>query len=72
MLGNQPKMRLVNASDKVFSLDLVKNSGIKKDEPHMNALTIDFLDANRIRHTWGCCQGGDKVTNMSVEFKRKK
>ncbi|MBC8356957.1 MAG: hypothetical protein H8E66_33720 [Planctomycetes bacterium] len=72
MLGNQPRMRLVRASDKKLALDLVKNSDIKEDEPHMNALTIDFLDANRIRHTWGCCQGGDKITNMSVEFKRKK
>lgn len=51
---------------------LVKESGIKKDEPHMNALTIDFLDADRIRQTWGCCDGGDKFRNMSVEFKRKK
>ncbi len=71
MLGNQPKMRLVNASDKQLALDLVKESVIKKDEPHMNALTIDFLGADSIRHTWGCCQGGDKITNMSVEFKRK-
>jgi hypothetical protein len=72
MLGNQPKMSLVKASDKKFALDLVKNSGIKEEEPHMNALTIDFLAADRIKHTWGCCQGGDKITNMSVEFKRKK
>ena len=72
MLGNQPKMRLVSATDKKIALDLVKNSGIKEDEPHMNALTIDFLDKSRIKHTWGCCQGGDKITNMSVEFKRKK
>ncbi len=72
MLGNQPKMRLVSASDKKLALDLVKNSGIEKDEPHMNALTIDFLDADCIRHTWGCCEGGDKIRNMSVEFKRKK
>ena len=72
MLGNQPKMRLVNASDKQLALGLVKNSDIKKDEPHMNALTIDFLNKDRIKHTWGCCQGGDKITNISVEFKRKK
>lgn len=72
MLGNQPKMRLVNASDKQLALDLVKKSGIKEDEPHMNALTIDFLDTDRIRHTWGCCEGGDKIKNMTVEFKRKK
>ncbi len=72
MLGNQPKMRLVSASDKKLALDIVKNSGIKEDEPHMNALTIEFLDADRIQHTWGCCQGVDKITNMSVEFKRKK
>ena len=72
MLGNQPKMRLVKKSDKQLSLDLVKESDIKKDEPHMNALTIDFLAADRIRHTWGCCDGGDKIRNMAVEFKRKK
>lgn len=72
MLGNQPRMRLVNSSDKQLVLDLVKESDINKDEPHMNALTIDFLAADRIKHTWGCCQGGDKINNMSVEFKRKK
>lgn len=72
MLGNQPKMRLVESSDKKLVLDLVKNSAIKKDEPHMNALTVDFLNKDSIKHTWGCCQGGDKITNMSVEFKRKK
>ena len=72
MLGNQPKMRLVNASDKQLALDLAKDSGMKEDEPHMNALTIDFLDTDRIRHTWGCCEGGDKIRNMTVEFKRKK
>ena len=72
MLGNQPKMRIATASDKRLRLDLVKNSGINEDEPHMNALTIDFLDADHIKHTWGCCQGGDKITNMSVEFTRNK
>lgn len=71
MLGNQPKMRLINASDKQLALDLAEESDIDKDAPHMNALTIDFLAADSIRHTWGCCQGGDKITNMSVEFKRK-
>ena len=72
MLGNQPQMRLVKASDKQVALDLVKDSVVDKDKPHMNALTIDFLDADRIRHTWGCCEGGDKTRNMTVEFKRKK
>ncbi|NND97761.1 MAG: hypothetical protein HKN47_10580 [Pirellulaceae bacterium] len=72
MLGNQPKMRLVDASDKQLSLDLVKNSGIKKGEPHMSALTIDFVDADRIRHTWGCTGMGDDKENMTVDFNRKK
>ena len=52
MLGNQPRMRLVNQSKDSLKLDLVKNSGIRKEEAHMNALTVDFLDADRIRHTW--------------------
>ena len=72
MLGNQPKMRLVDASDKKLELDLVKKSGMKDGEPHMNALTIDFLGADHIRHTWGCSGMGDKMKNMAVEFKRKK
>ncbi len=72
MLGNQPKMRLVKQTKKSLALDLVKNSGIKETEPHMNALTIDFLGKDRIRHTWGCCQAEGKTTDMSVEFTRKK
>jgi len=72
MLGNQPKMKLVDSSENKVFLDLVEKSIFDKDKPYMSALTIDFLCEDKIRHTWGCCDGGDKHRNMSVEFIRKK
>jgi hypothetical protein len=35
-------MKLTDSSEKSVSLELVKKSGIKKNEMHMSALTIEF------------------------------
>lgn len=72
MLGNQPKMRLSKAKGKQVVLKLLKKAVPDLDKPHMNGLTIDFLAKDKIKHTWGCCEGGDKCSNMTVEFTRKK
>ena len=45
----QPHMKLTDSSENSVSLELVKKSGIKKDEMHMSALTIEFKLADKIR-----------------------
>lgn len=71
MLGNQPHMRLTDASDKSVSLELVKNSGIKKNEMHMSALTIEFDSADRIKQIWTVSSNGKASKGPAIELTRK-
>ena len=71
MLGNQPHMKLTDSSEKSVSLALVKESGIKKNEMHMCALTIEFESADRIKQIWSINMDGQPTKGPAIELTRK-
>ena len=71
MLGNQPHMKLTDSSDKSVSLELVKKSGIKTNETHMSALTIEFESADKIRQLWTVNMDGKSSQGPAIELTRK-
>ena len=71
MLGNQPHMTLTDSSENSLSLQLVKKSGIKKNEMHMSALTIEFESADKIKQIWTVNKGGQPSKGPAIELTRK-
>ena len=71
MLGNQPHMKLTDSSEKSVSLELVKKSGIKKNEMHMSALTIEFESADKIKQIWTVNNDGKPSKGPAIELRRK-
>lgn len=72
MLGNQPHMKLTDSSGKSVSLQLVKQSGIKKGETHMSALTIEFESADKITQIWTVTVNGEPSQGPAIELTRKR
>lgn len=72
MLGNQPHMKLTDSSDKSVSLELVRDSGIKKNEMHMSALTIEFQAADKIKQNWTMNMNGKTTNGPPIELTRKR
>ena len=72
MLGNQPQMRLTKSSDKQVSMELMEKSTITKNEAHMHALTIDFVDDDHIKHTWTSYREGKAEKDVVFELSREK
>ena len=70
MLGNQPQMKLTDSSDKSVSLELAKRSGIKKNEMHMSALTIEFESADKIKQIWTVNRDGQAAKGPAIELNR--
>ncbi len=71
MLGNQPHMKLTDSSENSVSLELTEKSGIKKNEMHMSALTIEFESADKIKQKWTLNRGGDPSESPTIELTRK-
>ena len=71
MLGNQPHMKLTDSSENSVSLALVKDSGIKKDEMHMSALTVEFESADKIKQIWSISRGGKASKGPAIALTRK-
>ena len=71
MLGNQPHMKLTDSSDKSVSLAVAKESGIKKNEMHMCALTIEFESADKIKQIWTISTDGQATKGPAIELTRK-
>jgi hypothetical protein len=72
--NNQPRMRVVPASDDVkeLSFDYQGAGNLKSPtEGHQHHLVIRFEDADHITETW-TWRAGDKETPMVFHFTRKK
>ncbi len=53
MLGNQPRLELVSASDDRLELSLASDHGLADlQEQHMHALTITWTDPDHITQVW--------------------
>lgn len=53
MLQNQPSMKLQNAGSDKLDFVFARGDGIDpKKDPHMHALTISFVDKDRIVENW--------------------
>jgi hypothetical protein len=51
-LGNQPRMKATKVTDTEIVFDFKDATNLKKDEPHMHALTIRFVDDKHVTEEW--------------------
>ena len=70
MMHNQPLMELKSSSDKKLEFSLAKVSGIKANEAHMHALTIEFQDDDHMTQTWTSYQDGKEKETSVFKFSR--
>ena len=69
MLQNQPSMKLRKAGADTLDFVFSKGSGIDpKKDAHMHALTISFIDKDRIVENWTYFEGGKEkgVTRLNL------
>ncbi len=72
-LGNQPRMK----SEKTSSANAVRfvcaggtNFTCAKD-PHMHALTMTFVDKDKLKHEWSMYEGGKEKMVVTFDLARK-
>jgi hypothetical protein len=71
MAQELPKHEGSDELTRIKSLELVKNSGIKKNEMHMSALTIEFESADKIKQIWTMNMDGKPSKGPAIELTRK-
>jgi hypothetical protein len=72
-IGNQPTMKVISADNKSVSFELKKTKGIKsKNDAHMHALKLTFLDPNNIQQDWTYYEDGKSKGITSIKLSRKK
>ncbi len=71
MLGNQPNLRLTQASDKELDFSLADGSGIDlATEQHMHALKLMQGDTDHLSQVWTCYEGGKPSHNVTISLSR--
>ena len=71
-MGNQPHLKLKNATDNAITLEMTGPVGVASmKEPHMHALTLTMADANTLKQEWTSFENGKKKETMVFNFKRK-
>ena len=71
MLGNQPRMKLKAASEKQMDFILVEGKGIDSaTEPHMQAVTISFVDKDNLTQEWTMFEGVKEKAKNSMKLAR--
>src|SRR5262249_15112361 len=72
MIGNHPTLRLKKADAKTWEFEMQGHEGLgSKDEPHMHALKVTWIDSNHIRQEWTSFEKGTKKETKSFEMTRK-
>lgn len=72
MLGNQPHMKLTQASNKELSFVLHGKQGITSaKEPHMGAVKVRLLDDNTLEQQWQHFVDGKLVSTSVFTFTRE-
>ncbi len=71
MLGNQPRMKLQTAGEKQMAFLLVDGRGISSaTEPHMQAVTISFVDKDNLTQEWTMFEGGKEKAKNTMKLTR--
>jgi hypothetical protein len=71
VLANQPHMKLTGSTANSIVLAMSGKHGIADaNEPHMHALTINFVDANTIEHRWTHFKDGKAGDAVVFELTR--
>ena len=74
MLGNQPRMK-APAENKPGTLKFVCEGGSNlkcATDKHMHALTVTFVDADRLKREWTLVEGGKTLTVVTLNLARKR
>lgn len=71
--GNQPRMKAKPSQDAgTIEFDFAGGSNVKPGDQHMHALTIRFLDADRIESLWTNWSGGKPSGQAKFVLARKR
>lgn len=71
MLRNQPHMKLTHTTPVSMTLSLAGRAGIANaNEPHMHALTINFINADSIEHRWISYKDGKESNTVKLVLAR--
>jgi hypothetical protein len=70
-LGNQPRMNLQKADSQAFHFAFADGSNMDPlKDPHMHALTISFVDPDRLIHKWIYFENGREKGTTVFELSR--
>lgn len=71
--GNQPRMKAKPSKDGgTIEFDFAGGTNMKPSDPHMHALTIRFLDADRIESLWTNWENGKPGSMAKFALSRKR
>lgn len=72
-LGNQPDLRIKNASDNKLEFEYISGSDIiPEKDAHMHSLTITFLNKDNMVHEWKMFNDGKEKSVTVIDLKRIK
>lgn len=71
MLKNQPKLKLVNATDNKIEMEFTEGNGVAITDPHMHALKITFDGPDKMTQEWFGYENG-KRTETATTLQLKK
>ena len=70
-MGNQPRMREVGSDAGSITFSFMDGTNMKKEDPHMNKLTIRWTDADHIVQEWTMQSEGKDAPPVVFELQRK-
>ena len=70
--GNQPRMKLVKATEKELEFEFLDCTNLEKPgDPHMHGLVVRFKDEKHYTEEW-TFRAGEKSEKKVLEYERKK
>ena len=70
MLGNQPKMNLIEAGDGQLSFALAPDNALDPSGMFMNSLLLTFVDEHNMIQRWSMHQPGEGPPAQDIHFTR--